>query len=71
MKKLVKNTQDRERKPFSKQQSKAIYLYLFGIINPSKVQNHFFRISTPMNKLKKIGQQMLKIESGKDCFNIN
>ena len=49
-----------------KRQSSAITLDLIDEIYPSSIPNHSFLISTLIQSLKKIGQKMLKIESGNE-----
>ena len=47
-------------------QSRAITLDLIDEIYPSTIPNHSFLMSTLIQSLKKIGQKMLKIESGNE-----
>ena len=51
-----------------KHKSRAITLDLIDEIYPSTIQNHSFLISTLIQSLKKIGQEMLKIESGNEAL---
>ena len=55
---------ERTGQPFFFHQSRAITLYLFEYINQSTITNQFYPISSLIQSLKKIGQKMLKIESG-------
>ena len=62
-----KTTQVRERKRTKCNfypQSRAITLRSFNEIYPSTIPNHSLPVSTNMQSLKKIGQKLLKLESG-------
>ena len=47
-------------------ESRAITLCLFDEIYPATIPNHSYQISTRIQSLKKICQEMLKIESGNE-----
>ena len=49
-----------------KRQSRAITLYLFAKIYPSRIPRHSFPISTLIASLKKIGKKMLQAKSEND-----
>ena len=49
-------------------QSRAITLLFINEFSPFAILNHSFLISMSMPSLKKIGQKLLKLESGNDIF---
>ena len=54
--------------------SRAITVRSFDEIYPSTIPNHSLSVSTHLQSLKKIGQNLLKLESGNEknaIFNLN
>ena len=49
-------------------QSRAMTLLFINEFSPFAIPNHSFLISTSMQSLKKIGQKLIKLESGNDIF---
>ena len=51
-------------------QSRAITLLFINEFRPFAIPDHSFLISMSMQSLKKIGQKLLKLESGNDIFTL-
>ena len=64
--KLLKLESGNEQNAIFKPQSRAITLRSFDEIYTSTIPNHSLPISTHMQSLKKIGQKLLKLESGNE-----